>query len=206
MDNNVEVISDDTIITFDTKSTKTTVDVDKKFEYNIVHDEDPILKKVANTVDFDNDEVVEICSNLVRTAKAKRLMMLTATQCGIDLNIMVIGNEDQYVAFCNSIFEPIGDKVWSSKESCITEKYVDPMIERWYNINVEYFDFNGEQKMVGLSGITAKLFQLGHNILQGKKIVDRLSPFKRKRELEKVLKRKREINRLGKRFKNVVEK
>ena len=195
-------MNNEAIISIDTSSGNTDMELTDNFSYDIIDENEPILTRKAKVVTFDDQEEVEkVCSNLVKTAKKLKLLSLTATQCGIDMNIVVVGYDDKYVAFCNSEYDVLGDEYVDAKEMSVTEKYVAVNIKRPKHIHVRYKDFRGEEKEVNISGLTCRYFLHGYDILQGKKLIDNFSGLKRKLEIERKNKLKKKLTRLSKKYK-----
>ena len=128
--------------------------------FNLVSENDPILREVLPEFDFANPPVnpVEFASSLVETCKEHKGYGLSANQCGFRHRVFVMGSGEQYVAFFNPELINISQQESHLVEGCLSFPLLGLSITRPAEIGVRYQDFNGEWKGTTLSGISARCF------------------------------------------------
>jgi len=127
--------------------------------FNLVSENDPILKEVLPDFDFNNPPVDPnaFASSLVETCKKNNGIGLSANQCGFKHRVFVMGSGDEYVAFFNP--KVVGSSGEAHiEEGCLSFPYLALRITRASVITVEYQDFLGETKTQTFSGISARCF------------------------------------------------
>ena len=128
--------------------------------FNLVSENDPILREVLPEFDFANPPVnpIEFASSLVETCKEHKGYGLSANQCGFRHRVFVMGSGEQYVAFFNPELINISQQESHLVEGCLSFPLLGLSITRPAEIGVRYQDFNGEWKGTTLSGISARCF------------------------------------------------
>jgi peptide deformylase len=128
--------------------------------FNLVSENDPILREVLPEFDFTNPPVnpMEFASSLVETCKEHKGYGLSANQCGFRHRVFVMGSGNEYVAFFNPELINISQQESHLVEGCLSFPLLGLAITRPAEIGVRYQDFNGEWKGTTLSGISARCF------------------------------------------------
>jgi peptide deformylase len=128
--------------------------------FNLVSENDPILREVMPEFDFTNPPVnpMEFASSLVETCKEHKGYGLSANQCGFRHRVFVMGSGEQYVAFFNPELINISQQESHLVEGCLSFPLLGLSITRPAEVGVRYQDFNGEWKGTTLSGISARCF------------------------------------------------
>lgn len=128
--------------------------------FNLVSENDPILREAIPEFDFANPPVnpIEFASSLVETCKEHKGYGLSANQCGFKHRVFVMGSGEQYVAFFNPELIDISQQESHLVEGCLSFPLLGLSITRPAEIGVRYQDFNGEWKGTTLSGISARCF------------------------------------------------
>ena len=128
--------------------------------FNLVSENDPILREVLPEFDFTNPPVnpMEFASSLVETCKEHKGYGLSANQCGFRHRVFVMGSGEQYVAFFNPELINISQQESHLVEGCLSFPLLGLSITRPAEVGVRYQDFNGEWKGTTLSGISARCF------------------------------------------------
>jgi peptide deformylase len=188
------------IIKFNTEDAVTNLAVEpQKFViYDLVPENDSILKEVLPDFDFENTtvNVIEFASNLVETCKHYKGFGLSANQCGFKHRVFVMGQKDEFVAFFNP-------KILSTKgevhmaEGCLSFPLLGLHITRPAEIEVEYQDYNGIKRTATFNGISARCFQHELEHLQGILYTEKVKPM----ALQSGMKKRNKIMKLVKKIK-----
>ena len=128
--------------------------------FDLVSENDPILREVLPEFDFTNPPVnpMEFASSLVETCKQHKGYGLSANQCGFRHRVFVMGSGEQYVAFFNPELINISQQESHLVEGCLSFPLLGLSITRPAEVGVRYQDFNGEWKGTTLTGISARCF------------------------------------------------
>jgi peptide deformylase len=145
--------------------------------YNLVKETDPILKEVMPEFDFTNPPMnpIELASGLVDTCKYYKGYGLSANQCGFRHRVFVMGYGEEYVAFFNPKIIATRGEVHMA-EGCLSFPFLGLHITRPAEIDVEYFDYNGEKKTTKFNGISARCFQHELDHLNGIVYTEKVKP------------------------------
>ena len=138
--------------------------------FQLVSESHPALKKVLPEFDFKNPPVNPntFASSLVETCKANNGLGLSANQCGFEHRVFVMGSGENYVAFFNPKIVNVSEQKSKLEEGCLSFKGLFLNIERPSEIEVEYQDFNGEEKTAQFTGLTARVIQHEYDHIEGK--------------------------------------
>ena len=146
--------------------------------FNLIAEDNPILRQVVPEFDFDNPPVNpnEFASTLVETCKLNRGIGLSANQCGFPYRVFVMGYENNYVAFFNPEIINISKEEVHMIEGCLSFPFLGLRITRPAEIGVRYQDYTGEWKGTTLSGISARCFQHELDHQNGIVYTDKVKP------------------------------
>ena len=169
--------------------------------YDIIYWPDPFLRIKANDVDLDNETLplAEIIANMFETMKARGGMGLAATQCGLNMRLLVIdtvqigGKTKQ--AFINPVIKETTEKTILTEEGCLSFPGVFADVKRYHGVVVESKTLTGETEEVILNGIDAVCFQHELDHLNGVVFFDYLKPAKRQMVEQKVRKNVKKMER-----------
>jgi peptide deformylase len=169
----------DTIV-FNTEDTLKGASYAKTFSiplFDLVGEDNPILKEVMPEFDFKNAPVnpMEFASSLVETCKKHKGYGLSANQCGFRYRVFVMGAEDNFVAFFNPKITATYDES-HIVEGCLSFPLLGLRITRPAAVDVEYQDFNGENKTAHYTGISARCFQHELDHMNGVVYTERVKP------------------------------
>jgi len=154
--------------------------------FNLVAEDDPILREVMPEYDFDNapTNTLQFASALVETCKKNQGIGLSANQCGFRYRVFVMGAGDDYVAHFNpKVIESEGEK--HMIEGCLSFPLLGLRITRPETILVEYQDFNGIKRNAKYAGISARCFLHELDHMNGIVYTDRVKPLALKSGLDK---------------------
>ena len=153
---------------------------------------DPRLRKVAVPVTKFDKSLKIITSNMLETMYAEEGIGLAATQVDIHERIIVMDLSEERndpKIFINPEFKILNDKsLLSFKEGCLSVPGITEDITRPDNIYLTWQDINGKQHEAEPSGLLTVCIQHEIDHLEGKLMVDYLSPLKRDRIRKKASK------------------
>ena len=153
---------------------------------------DPRLRKVAVPVTKFDKNLEIIASNMLETMYAEEGIGLAATQVDIHERIIVMDLSEERndpKIFINPEFKILNDKsLLSFKEGCLSVPGITEDITRPDNIYLTWQDINGKQHEAEPSGLLTVCIQHEIDHLEGKLMVDYLSPLKRDRIRKKASK------------------
>ncbi len=158
----------------------------------------PVLKKVAQDIDKDYDNIIQLIANMYETMEAAVGVGLAAPQIGKSIRLFVIDaspyaeeypeTQDFRKIFINvRILEEYGEE-WAFKEGCLSVPLVNEDVFRHENIRIEYYDENFVKHEEEFSGMLARIIQHEYDHLEGKVFVEKVS------QIRKVLLRKKLID------------
>ena len=157
----------------------------------------PLLKKVSETVDNINDEVLTILADMLETMYAAPGIGLAAIQIGIPKRMLVVDisrdeeNRDPYFFINPEIINPT-ENLSSFEEGCLSVPGVWEEIERPDECTVRFMDIEGVEKSMRCSGMLATVIQHEIDHLNGIVIVDFLSRLKKDRAIKRSIKSRSE--------------
>lgn len=170
---------------------------------------DPILSQVAAPVTVFNQELSEICQNMLFTMYHAPGIGLAAPQVGISQRIFVIDVDyerekvihadesetfnlsdfNPYV-FINPTIELIGGRV-VFEEGCLSVPGIYEDVERTESVLVKYQDLTGKPQELEVEGLFSICIQHENDHLNGLVFLDRLGNTKRTLLKNKLIKQKR---------------
>ena len=166
---------------------------------------DKILREKAKLVTEFNEELKELAKNMAETMRAADGLGIAGPQVGVSLRIFVIdfgyldfvkaeengekpkSAEFRPVAFINpEITEKEGKIVYG--EGCLSVPRYNADVERAETIVCKYFDVDGKEQEIRVSGLPAVAIQHENDHLDGVLFIDKISSLKRGIALKKVKK------------------
>jgi peptide deformylase len=148
----------------------------------IVHYPDPILRQKAAPVAEITDEVVLRAREMVELMHEARGVGLAAPQVGWSVQLCVLnptpeqrGNE--LVCINPVIAESDGEQV--SEEGCLSFPDLKGNVVRAARLTCRFYDLSGERREVAANGLLARIFQHEIDHLNGRLIVDLMTPASR---------------------------
>jgi peptide deformylase len=153
---------------------------------------DPRLRKVATPVIKFDKSLEKITSDMLETMYSEDGIGLAATQVDIHMRIIVMDISEarnKPKIFINPEFKILNDKsLLSFTEGCLSVPGVSEEITRPDNIILTWQDINGTIHEDKPSGLLTVCIQHEIDHLEGKLMVDYLSPLKRDRIRKKATK------------------
>jgi peptide deformylase len=126
-----------------------------------------------------------LIASMFETMRAQKGIGLAAPQVGINEQIFVVDTGKDFLAIINpKILKSIGSL--NSQEGCLSIPNLHVDIQRAKELEVEFMDEEGQPIRAKLSGLLAKVFQHENDHLQGKLIIDYLSPSDRREVIKNI--------------------
>lgn len=157
---------------------------------------DPVLAKKCNTIEQINAEMLELAEDMVETMYHEPTGIgLAAPQVGCPVRLVVVDSDpgekrgDPLVLFNPRITEKSGGEV--NEEGCLSLPGHFAPVERCALVTVEAEDKQGRTLRVEAAGLLARCLQHEIDHLNGKLVVDYVSPLKRALYKKKRLKEKK---------------
>ena len=133
---------------------------------------DPILNKVSDEVDIENinKDTLDIIEDLKSTLEFGTGLGIAAPQIGVNKRIIVVGakkdnikyNEAEEIpltAMINPTWKELSKETDIQYEGCMSVPTIRGKVERYKNIELTYYNENGEKIVKQLNGFFARLVQ-----------------------------------------------
>ena len=160
---------------------------------NLVIAPDPIYKTICTSVAVVDEAVRETLDAMMKTLQYFEALGIAAPMVGLTQRLVTMELEDEagklhHYKMVNPVITERSTEMVTTEEASITFLGVSAPVTRPSAVTVRYFDENGVQQSVALTGIVAVCAQHEIDYLDGKTILDYQSPVKRdvmKRKMEK---------------------
>lgn len=155
----------------------------------------PVLRKKAVEVTDVNDAIRALSEEMFATMYKERGIGLAAEQVGRTERMFVIdipadgdvGDDGERenpdvempLVFINPRIMGHGDDVQIGQEGCLSFPEIFANVERWYEIDAEYIDLDGNPQTIHAKGLLARAIQHELDHLDGILLVDRMSHVKK---------------------------
>jgi len=162
----------------------------------ILHYPDKRLREAGKKVEAVTPEIKKLVEDMAETMYAAPGVGLAATQIGELYQIFVIDIADQDEASDLKVFinpelvETEGEITW--QEGCLSFPGVQEEIERSARVRVRAQDKDGTWFELEAEGLLAVAIQHEYDHLQGKLMIDRMGPLKKRLTHRKMVKRAEE--------------
>lgn len=156
---------------------------------------DPRLRTQAKPIAKITDEIRTLANNMLETMYAAPGVGLAASQVDrhIELIVMDISEDkSQPLVFINPRVTPLSSETAPYEEGCLSVPEIYDKVERPARVRIEALDLAGQSISIDAEGLLAVCIQHEMDHLKGKLFVDYLSPLKRQRIKDKLVKRERE--------------
>lgn len=157
----------------------------------------PVLTQRAKEIININEVIVELAENMVRTMHLAPGLGLSAPQVNVSKRLITIdlsigeNSKDLIILINPEIVAQEGDS--QHEEGCLSVPGIQEIIHRPAKLVVRGIDLKGNEKVIEAQGLMARVFNHEIDHLNGKLIIDHLSPLKRsiiKKKLKKSLETK----------------
>ncbi|MEO8422253.1 MAG: peptide deformylase [Hyphomicrobium sp.] len=145
---------------------------------------DPILRKLSTPVERVDDELRRLADDMLETMYDAPGVGLAAVQVGIPRRLVVldVADEDEKpspLVLFNPEIVALGAETRVHEEGCLSIPDFRVEIERPASLTLRYIDRDGNPREMDAEGLLATAIQHEINHLDGKLIIDFLSPLKR---------------------------
>ena len=133
---------------------------------------DPILQKKCDEIDIKNinREILDIIEDLKSTLEFGTGLGIATPQIGVNKRIIVVGAKKEDIkyndaeeipitAMINPIWKKISEDTDIQYEGCMSVPVIRGKVERYKNIELTYFNENGEKIVRQVNGFFARLVQ-----------------------------------------------
>ena len=161
----------------------------------ILHFPDPRLRTKAKPILEVTDQIRTLAADMLETMYAAPGVGLAATQVNQHIELIVVDvseTKDQPMVFINAKITPLTEELVPYEEGCLSVPDITDSVNRPARIRIEALDLDGKAVKVDADGLLAVCIQHEMDHLSGKLFVDYLSPLKRQRIKDKLVKRERE--------------
>lgn len=165
---------------------------------NILRYPDPRLHTVAKSVTEVDAGIRKLVDDMLATMYAAEGVGLAATQVDRHLRVIVIDTSDMHnepVVLINPEIIARSEETSFSDEGCLSVPAVYDKVQRSARVTVRALDRDGRSRQIDAEGLLAVCVQHEMDHLIGKVFVEYLSPLKRERIKNKMLKKEREEQR-----------
>ena len=157
---------------------------------------DPILRKLSTPVERVDDELRRLADDMLETMYEAPGVGLAAVQVGVPRRLVVldVADEDEKPAplvLFNPEIVALGSETRLHEEGCLSIPDFRVEIERPASLTLRYIDRDGKPRELDAEGLLATAIQHEINHLDGKLIIDFLSPLKRDMVVRKFKKQAR---------------
>lgn len=134
---------------------------------------DSRIRLISANVRFFNEQLIQWINDMVDTMKANDLKALSAIMIGIQYNIIVIKDGDEYIPYINArLIKCTGQTTQTERSLYYDGISVD--VDRFENVTVVYENEKGKVQYKDLSGDLARVFQHYLDYCFGSTFVDRV--------------------------------
>ncbi len=156
---------------------------------------DPRLRTRAKPIAKVTEDIRTLANDMLETMYAAPGVGLAASQVDrhIELIVMDISEDkSQPMVFINPKVTPLSTETVPYEEGCLSVPEVYDKVERPARVRIDALDLSGQPVSIEADGLLAVCIQHEMDHLSGKLFVDYLSPLKRQRIKDKLVKRERE--------------
>ena len=156
----------------------------------------PVLKKKAQKVEKVDAELQKLLDDMLETMYSSAGIGLAAPQIGVSKRIVVIDveqeDDDNGVRQGNPLFLVNPEIIWRSdekvcgEEGCLSVPKQRAEVERFAQVKVRYWDYDGKEQEILGDGLLAICLQHELDHLDGILYIDRISRLKRQMLLKKL--------------------
>ena len=168
---------------------------------NILKEPDKILRQVSLPVEKVGKEEQSLMDDMLETMYEAKGIGLAAIQIGVPKRIIVMDisnkdNEKKPMYFVNPLIKNKNSNFSTYEEGCLSVPNQFAEVDRPSSCEVEYLDYNGNEKILKASGLLATCIQHEMDHLEGILFIDYLSKLKKMMIVKKLSKQKNKIDRI----------
>ena len=167
----------------------------------ILTEPNKILRQISLPVEKVGREEQVLMDDMLETMYEAKGIGLAAIQVGVPKRIIVmdIGKSDkgkEPMFFVNPIIKNKNSNFSTYEEGCLSVPNQFAEINRPSTCEVEYLDYNGNEKILKASGLLATCIQHEMDHLEGILFIDYLSKLKKMMIVKKLSKQKNKVDRI----------
>jgi len=164
--------------------------------YPIIPYGDPVLRKVANDIEFGTIDLIKLTEDMFETMYAASGVGLAAPQIGKDIRLFVVdgrpmneGEEEEDIdpslidfkkVFVNpTILDETGEE-WGFEEGCLSIPGIRGEVFRPEYVKIHYWTEKGEEKEDVFEGLAARIIQHEYDHIEGILFTDYLNVVKKR--------------------------
>jgi peptide deformylase len=157
---------------------------------------DPVLRKLSTPIERIDDDLLRLADDMLEAMYAAPGVGLAAIQVGVPKRLFVldVADDDEKpspLVLINPEIVTLGSQTRLHEEGCLSIPDFRIEIERPSSLTLRYIDRDGEPRELDAEGLLATAIQHEINHLDGKLIIDFLSPLKRDMVVRKFKKQAR---------------
>lgn len=138
-----------------------------------------ILKKQAKKVEEITPDLLALISQMEAAMEKNRGIGLAAPQIGISMQIIMVKDKKKNQTFLNPKLRSKSKTQETDEEGCLSLPGLFLSIKRAKNIRLSCNTEKGRPIIIEAEGLAARIFQHELDHLQGKLIIDRITPLLR---------------------------
>ena len=159
----------------------------------ILTEPDQLLRQISKPVKKVGKQEQKLIDDMLETMYSANGIGLAAIQIGIPKRIIVMDiskdkNKKEPRYFVNPVIKNKDTLKSTYEEGCLSVPNQFAEIDRPKNCDVEYFDYNGETKLLKAEGLLATCIQHEMDHLEGILFIDYLSKLKKSMIIKKLSK------------------
>ena len=167
----------------------------------ILTEPNKILRQISQSVEKVDDNERELMKDMLETMYGANGIGLAAIQVGIPKRIIVLDisakdNKKNPMYFINPKILKRNNQNSTYEEGCLSVPNQFAEIDRPNMCEVEYLDYNGDEKILKAEGLLATCIQHEMDHLEGILFIDYLSKLKKTMIIKKLSKQKGKSNRI----------
>ena len=166
----------------------------------ILTEPDPILRQISKPVENVGEKEQQIMDDMLETMYAANGIGLAAIQIGIPKRIIVMDiskdGEKNPMYFVNPTIKNKDKEKTTYEEGCLSVPNYFAEVDRPKYCEVEYLNYNGENKILEADGLLATCIQHEMDHLEGILFIDYLSKLKKTMIVKKLSKQKNRPDRI----------
>lgn len=150
---------------------------------------DPVLRQRTKRVEVFDGRLEKLARLMTDVMIRGEGVGLAANQIGVVSRVMVWrhpDSDDEFYAFVNPEIVERSEACCTAAEGCLSVPGTSMEVERAEEVVVEAQDLKGQQLVVRLSGMPARIAQHEIDHLDGLLILDRTSPEERRRVMKEL--------------------
>jgi peptide deformylase len=145
----------------------------------VTGEKNPILRSIAKPIPKIDKNTKQLVKNLLATMLAEKGIGIAAPQVGESTRVFlaILGlntNRERTVAFINPQITFFSEETNIKEEGCLSLPGEYGKVRRSNSVTIEYQDITGNNQVLNLSGMDARVVQHEYDHLEGVLFIDRI--------------------------------